>query len=342
MRTFGFQWHLTDRCNLRCSHCYQDAFSSGSERGLEDLRRMADRIFGALPDRSISINLTGGEPLVLRHLFDLMDHLHTFPNLEEIHLITNGTKTSDQVLERLRAQPKLGTIKVSLESAEAATNDAIRGEGNLDRVRRGIERLLTTGKPVVLMVTLSRVNAAAIEPTLDLACSLGASGVIFERFVPLGRGREMAEAVLDARGWRDAVLHIARASGIEADPEDLLAYRAFWLEPSSLDSELRGALCNLGDESMALMPDGTVYPCRRLPLLQGNILTEPFGVILDRLKRFGVEALRPRLRGQLCGACGVEDCAGCRALVRALTCDLFGDDPQCLLGLGGALEAEEL
>jgi radical SAM protein with 4Fe4S-binding SPASM domain len=94
---------------------------------------------------------------------------------------------------------------------------------------------------------------------------------------------------------------------------------------------LQGALCNLGDESMALMPDGTVYPCRRLPIAVGNVLKEPFETILPRLKRYAAPRIARDLRGSLCGMCGVKGCAGCRALARALTGDLLSDDPQCAL-----------
>src|SRR5512137_2841179 len=102
MRSFGFQWHLTDRCNLRCRHCYQEDFTPASERDLDALKAMADRIFQALPDRQVSINLTGGEPLLLPWLFELIEHLHTFPNLQEIHLITNATLATEKVLAGLR------------------------------------------------------------------------------------------------------------------------------------------------------------------------------------------------------------------------------------------------
>src|SRR5262245_46851861 len=30
------QWHITDRCNLRCAHCYQESYS-GAERPMNDL-----------------------------------------------------------------------------------------------------------------------------------------------------------------------------------------------------------------------------------------------------------------------------------------------------------------
>lgn len=336
MRTFGFQWHLTDRCNLRCAHCYQSDFSAAAERGLDELRRAADAIFEGLAGRadSVSINLTGGEPLLLPHLFDLIDHVERLPGLAEVHLITNGTRTGDAVLERIAACGPLGTLKVSVESGVAAVNDAIRGPGVLARVEAGLERLLGTGKPVVAMMTLARSNAGTVAETVAWARAAGLDGVIFERYVPLGRGREgpMAGAALSAREWAAAARAVAAAADLDADADDLLPYRAFWLHLTpGHDEPLRGALCNLGDGSMALMPDGTVYPCRRLPVPVGRVPADPFPEVLRRLAAWGVEAVGPRLRGELCGACGVEDCAGCRALAFALTGDPLADDPQCPL-----------
>ena len=334
MRTFGFQWHLTDRCNMRCAHCYQTSFDGAGERGLDDLRRMADAVFEGLAGREVSINLTGGEPLALPHLFELIDHLAGFRELAEVHLITNGTRTGDATLERIAACEPMGVIKVSLESAVEAVNDAIRGPGAFARVSGGIERLAGTGKPVVAMVTLAGPNAGTIAETVAWARAAGLEGVIFERFVPLGRGREgaMAGAALTAREWAGAALAIARAAGLDLDVDDLLPYRAFWLHLTpGHDEPLRGALCNLGEGSMALMPDGTVFPCRRLPLPVGTVPGDPFPEVLRRLAAWGADAIGPRLRGCLCGACGVEGCAGCRALAFALAGDPLADDPGCLL-----------
>jgi len=335
VKTFGFQWHLTDRCNLRCAHCYQSDFDARTEKTLEDLREMATRILEALPDRPVSINLTGGEPLLYPQLLPLMEHLHGFANLEELHLITNGTIVAPDLLAALARVSRLRCFKVSLESADPACNDAIRGRGNLARVSANIDLLRQrTGKDVVLMMTLGRYNVASIRGLVDLARERGAAGVIFERFVPLGQGRGLADQALGPRDWREAVAAILAAAGSEAAPDDVLAYHAFWL-PAALGAEesLQGALCNLGEESMALMPDGTVYPCRRLPVPVGNALAEPFAGILERLRGYGVASLRPRLTGDLCGWCGVEECAGCRALAQALTGDMLADDPQCLLRL---------
>jgi len=290
---------------------------------------MADEIFDSLADRTVSINLTGGEPFLLPHLFDLIEHLHGFANLEEIHIITNGTKAGEALLEGIESSPKIGTLKVSLESVRSETNDAIRGRGNSKRVDASIEKFLATNRPVVLMVTLARYNFDHVAETIEWARARGLAGVIFERFVPLGRGRGVASQVLSARYWRAAVKGIAEASGTDAEPEKLAAYRAFWVRFGETTPELRGALCNLGDEAMALMPDGTVYPCRRLTVPQGRLLETSFDEVLARLGEFRFSELRSRVIGDRCGPCRVSDCVGCRALAHALTGDLLADDPQC-------------
>lgn len=328
--SFGFQWHLTDRCNLRCAHCYQDRFTAERDRPLGELRRMADEVLGALGDRTVSINLTGGEPLVFPPLFGLIDHLHTFPNLQEVHIITNGTVADDETCARIAGYEKIGVLKVSLESSDPATNDAIRGRGNSARVRVNLARLRMTGKRIVLMATLARYSVGHIEGILGMARELDLAGVIFERFVPLGRGRALSGQVLTAADWRDAVGSIMRCCGLDAEADDLPGYRAFWVDLGP-DGGLRGAECNLGAESMALMPDGTVVPCRRLPIPCGKLLETPFDEVLARLDGFAVRALRPLLRGTYCGACGIEACGGCRALALAMSGDPFGDDPQCPL-----------
>ena len=292
---------------------------------------MADRVVEGLDGRSPSVSLTGGEPLLVAGLFELVEHLSS--SFEDVALITSGTVTDDRILGRIRDAAVLTTVKVSLESADPAVHDRIRGEGSFARVRAGIERLLGTGKAVVAMVTLSRPNLGSLDRTLRWAEATGLAGVVVERFVPLGRGRAMAAAALGAGEWAAAVETVLRAAGLEAEPEGLAPFSAFWLSTDPDEPErLRGARCNLGDESMALMPDGTVYPCRRLPLPQGNVLAEPFEAILGRLARWSPDAVRPRLRSEPCARCAVEGCAGCRAAALALRGDPLGGDPFCPLG----------
>jgi radical SAM protein with 4Fe4S-binding SPASM domain len=331
MDHLGFQWHLTDRCNLRCAHCYQHQFERATERSLADWCRVASNICDGLPPGSVSINLTGGEPLLLPELPDLVACLAQLPPIDEICVITNGTVVAPTVLTLLQETAAMKMVKISLEAGQRQVNDRLRGQGNLARVERNLQLFRETGKSLVLMMTLSAANADFVESTVEWARRVGFSGVMWERFVPLGRGQAMADQVLDRDQWARVVRAIARAAEVdlESEPETFLPFRAFWLtfDPCSL----QGALCNLGPHSMAVMPDGTVYPCRRLPLSQGNVLHESFADIRDRLGLFELMRLRGEAAGPTCRRCGVDDCVGCRALVHAVTGSLSGDDPQCQL-----------
>ncbi len=58
---FYFQWHLTERCNKRCSHCYQDD-NGKNELPLSELEHILRIMEDALIkwDRIGSLSLTGG------------------------------------------------------------------------------------------------------------------------------------------------------------------------------------------------------------------------------------------------------------------------------------------
>ncbi len=68
---FGFQWHITDKCNLRCTHCYQEDYSGSNELGLDGLERIADEIIKTLSkwNKKGDIAITGGEPLLKEEMF---------------------------------------------------------------------------------------------------------------------------------------------------------------------------------------------------------------------------------------------------------------------------------
>ncbi len=334
---FGFQWHLTDRCDGRCRHCYQRRSDGGRELGLAGWRRLAEAVARGLAGRPWTVNLTGGEPLLLDGLAPLVDHLQRLDGLAACWIISNGLRATGERLARLSACAALTGFKISVEAAHPAVHDAVRGPGRFAQLRRRLPGLVASGKPVVAMMTLGRHNAHSVAATLDWARGLGLAGVILERFVPLGRGRAMAEAMLDAAGWQGALSSAADWAGAALDAAERRRLRALWVAFATTGVELRGAACDLGADGMALLPDGTVTPCRRLPLAQGNLLREPLSAILPRLARWAPALRHERLRGAAGRRCADTACAGCRAAALAHTGDSLGDDPHCLGPLAESL-----
>ncbi len=322
-KEFVFQWHITDLCNLRCRHCYQDKFDATKDITIDIWKGILDSMVQSLKTRDytgLSINITGGEPLISPLFFPIMEFLEELDFIREVNIITNGINLK-ALYPRLRLYKKLNYIKVSLEGPNPEVNDLIRGKENFEKVMCNITDM---PERIVLMYTLTKFNYNKIEDMYKLGLSLGIKGLILERFIPLGVGRDMIEKTLGSEEWLYILKVIANLSN--TDWINLLPFRAFFIDLQS--KEVLGALCNLGDESMCLMPDGTVYPCRRLPISIGDLKVDDFADILDRLKTFRSGITKSLLKGR-CHLCRINDCIGCRALAYAVTSDIYSEDTQC-------------
>jgi radical SAM protein with 4Fe4S-binding SPASM domain len=133
---------LTNRCDLRCSHCYQWS-EGGYHRQLPagacgDLDPgIIERVLEATRTSRSNVFLWGGEPLVYRYWERLVDLLVADPRWTA--LCTNGTL----IEKRLEGLLKLsGHLEVSISlDGFAAEHDAVRGKGSFDRAVRGLRLL---------------------------------------------------------------------------------------------------------------------------------------------------------------------------------------------------------
>ena len=135
---------LTNRCDLRCSHCYQwkeDGYHrhlpAAEVNGDLDLDIIAGVFEATRPKRS-NVYLWGGEPLVYRHWDGLIDLLEQDERWTSI--CTNGTMLEKRMSSLLRVSKNL-EISVSLDGF-AAEHNAIRGKQAFERTMAGLALLL--------------------------------------------------------------------------------------------------------------------------------------------------------------------------------------------------------
>ena len=327
---FHIQWHVTNYCNLHCRHCYQNDFSRESDLDWAGLKKISDNILATINewDKTACIYLTGGEPLLKLELFPLLNDLDQKPMVEELGIITNGLYLNPEVMDRLSAFSKLRKIKISLDGVDAEINDSIRQKGTFRKVIQNLSLIKKENRfEIILMLTVMKRNFRDLPFLFKLCQDLGVDGMIIERFIPLGRGREIMDEVLGKEDWRELTETLSDFFSIEEE-HSFLPYQAFQISFNGEEPELLGAPCVIGRDGLCIMPDGTVFPCRRFPISIGNLLNDSLKTIWEKSEILGKLRRKENLKGK-CGRCEIKDCRGCRSLALSLTGDYLEEDPHC-------------
>ncbi|MEW6376074.1 MAG: radical SAM protein [Thermodesulfobacteriota bacterium] len=328
---FHIQWHITNLCNLRCKHCYQEDFSKSSDLDWPGIKRVSDHLFTTLKqwEKTACIHLTGGEPLLKAELFPFLHHLDQQSFVEELGIISNGILLDREWVDRFSLFSKLKKIKVSLDGAEAETNDRIRQKEVFEKVVKSLSWLTREKRfEIILMFTVMKRNVKDLLSLFGLCKDLGIHGLIIERFIPLGRGKVIMNEVLSKDEWKEMVEMLLDFFSADGESQSFVSYQAFQIKFSGGESELLGAPCVIGVDGLCIMPEGSVYPCRRFPIPIGNLLHDSLKTIWENSEILEMLRKKENLKGK-CGSCEVKECRGCRSLALAFTGDYLEEDPNC-------------
>lgn len=175
----------TTLCNLRCPHCQ----THGTEEvrrihnrkswSGETLRRVAKESLPTAYEFCLTLN---GEPLCTPQLSDRLDELARYG--AKLHLTTNGTLLSEEVLVKLL--PLVARIGISIDGARAQTCEAIR-------LGVKFEKLLTN---IRLVTKTCELLTGTISPDISLDFTVMGSNI-----------REMPEMVRLAHALRVPAVH---------------------------------------------------------------------------------------------------------------------------------------
>jgi mycofactocin radical SAM maturase len=325
-------WELTYGCNLACVHCLS---SSGRRDPRELSTAEARRVIDELHDMSVFyVNVGGGEPTIRSDFYELIDY--AIGRGVGVKFSTNGTTINAERAARLAGTDYLD-VQISIDGADAETNDAVRGAGSYAAARRAMDHLAAAGfGPFKISVVMTRHNIGQLDALEALADGYGAQ-LRLARLRPSGRGADT---------W--AELHPTAAQQVDlyhwliARPGVLTGDSFFHL--SALGEPLPGLnLCGAGRVVCLIDPIGDVYAC---PF----VLHEQFkaGSVRDaggfasvwRSSELFTELREPSSAGA-CASCGSYDACqgGCMAAKFFTGMPLDGPDPECVEGHGAPVLA---
>jgi GTP 3',8-cyclase len=129
---------VTDRCNFRCQYCMPAEGLPWLQRDslltYEEIARLV-RILGAMGVHDV--RLTGGEPLVRKELWRLVEMLSANPDVHDLSLTTNGYLLEAQVADLVAAG--LERVNVSLDALAEDAFFRLTRRHALPRVLAGLE-----------------------------------------------------------------------------------------------------------------------------------------------------------------------------------------------------------
>jgi len=189
----GRVWMYSNyHCNLACTYCLTDSSPASPRRDLTGTAMVAVAEQAAELGFT-AIGVTGGEPFLRP---DMVDVLVRTSDLLPTLVLSNASLFHGHRLERMGALVGRDvTVQVSLDWADAAPNDARRGDDNYASVISAIPRLVELGLKVRIGTTLDPDEQVSDEDQARLCALHRSLGVADEDHVvrPIVRRGRAAE-----------------------------------------------------------------------------------------------------------------------------------------------------
>ena len=156
------EFQITDRCNLRCRHCYiGDGFHQDlSIRSISKVLDEFEEIQG------LRLLLSGGEPLLHPHFWEINEMLRDY--LFRSVLLSNGTLITKETARKLRVHE----VQISLDGTREG-HDSIRGEGTFEKAIRAIDELQEVNIELSVATMIHRRNLKEFDALATLIQSKG-------------------------------------------------------------------------------------------------------------------------------------------------------------------------
>jgi len=321
-------WELTYACNLDCVHCLS---SSGRRDPRELSTDEALRVIDELRAMQVFyVNIGGGEPMLRRDFFTIIDYATT--SGVGVKFSTNGTYIDDAAARRLAAMDYLD-VQISIDGADADTNDLVRGRGSWATARRAMDALAAADfGEFKISVVVTRENVTQLDDLLAIADGYGAQ-LRITRLRPAGRGADTWHRLHPTDAQQRDLYHWLLAHG-----DRVLTGDSFF-HLNALGDPLPGLnLCGAGRVVCLIDPIGDVYACPFVihdEFRAGNVRDPGGFAAVWRTSDLFAELREPESAGA-CASCGAYDACqgGCMAAKFFTGLPLDGPDPECVSGHG--------
>lgn len=278
---YNLFWETTLRCNAKCKHCGSRAGEESNfkdELTTEEIKKALQSVANRYDASKILLNITGGEPLVRKDLFEVME----FAKKLGYHwgMTTNGILINDDVIQKMK-DTKMSTISISLDGLEES-HDEFRGvKGSYKTIIDNIKKLKNANFLDCLQVTtvVNKSNLKELEEMYNKMKELKIDSWRVVNMDPIGRANDNDNLSLDTKDYQYLIKFIAEKR--KKSKMDVTYGCSHYLG-LKYEKETRKNMffCTSGFTTASILYNGDIFVCpnveRRKELIQGNIKQDDF------------------------------------------------------------------
>ncbi|MCX6709357.1 MAG: radical SAM protein [Candidatus Woesearchaeota archaeon] len=262
----------TSKCNLHCRMCDIPIKSEKDKMSTDDFK---SAIGDFLRAGVKSIVISGGEPLLIEGIFEIISFAHK--KGIAVSIPTNGTLINESIAKSLK-NSGVRVVNVSIDGPKHI-HDAIRGKGNFDKALNALKLLRKAGIETTIAMTVSGKNYLFMRFAISLAIDTGATTVKFQPFSAdfLSDPAKASDFMLSENDIPQFKREIEKAiefadyCGISINPKGYL--RAM---PDYFLGTLKVKHCSALEKTCAVDNIGNVYACWAFKEPLGNLKSETF------------------------------------------------------------------
>jgi putative heme d1 biosynthesis radical SAM protein NirJ1 len=341
-------WNMTRRCNLRCKHCYIEAedHDYANELSTDEAKSFIDD----LSAMKVPVLLfSGGEPLIRKDIFEL-GTLAASKGLRPV-ISSNGTLIDDEIAKKIKAAG-FQYVGISIDGAPETHDDFRNKKGAFAMALKGIRACMDNGVKTGIRFTVNRYNQQDLPRIFEIIEEEKIPRFCMYHLVYAGRGQEMMQMDTSAEEKRSILDFVSSKTvelynnGVETEilttdnhADGIYLYNKIRAQEPAHGDEVVRLLqmhggCSAGTKFANVDSVGNVHPCQFWQdYTVGNVREKPFNQIWNSDDELMVKlrVKHEHVKGK-CGECDYKTlCGGCRIRARAVSNDLWAEDPACYL-----------
>lgn len=303
---------LTEKCQLRCKHCYFRDKTYNNELSKEQVENIVNKFFSFreyfhdmykdIPNPYL--NISGGEALLHPDICHITDFLTKKFNF--IKFLSNGIIYNKEVCSILLNSNKEILYQISLDGTKHV-HDYIRGNGTFDKTVKNIIKMKTDFPNLNITIALnaSNLNYNEVIPLTKFVKSIGVNSIYFDRYVNCINMNDIR--IMNLEEHKKFITNIINAQNCFSDNDfKVLSVRS--LQPKS------NYTCRAFIGHQICLANGDRYACTRYQMKTGNWLEDS----VEKLAEISLDYYNKYLQiPEECSKC--KDRFICRGGMRCLT-----------------------